>query len=47
MAAERLRLIKIAANEKSDQVVVKGAGHYYVDKGEVLTQVVNEWLQSL
>ena len=47
MAAERLGLIKMAANEKSSQAVVKDAGHYYVDKGEALTQVVNQWLQSL
>lgn len=47
MAAQRLRLIKMAANKKSSQVVIKDAGHYYVDKGEVLTQVINQWLQSL
>ena len=47
MAAERLRLIKKAANKKSGQVVVKDAGHYYVDKGEALTQVIDQWLQSL
>ena len=47
MAAQRLRLIKMAANKKSSQVIVKGAEHYYVDKGEELTQVINQWLQSL
>ena len=47
MATERLRLIKMAANKKSSQVVVNGAGHYYVDKGEELTQVIDQWLQSL
>ena len=47
MAAQRLRLIKMAANKKSSQVVVKDAGHYYVDKGEELTRVINQWLQSL
>ena len=47
MATERFRLIKMAANKKSSQVVVNGAGHYYVDKGEELTQVINQWLQSL
>jgi len=47
MAAQRLRLIKMAANKKSSQVVVKDAAHYYVDKGDVLTQVINQWLQSL
>ncbi len=47
MADERLRLIKQAANKKSGQVVVKGADHYYVDKGEELTKAINQWLQSL
>ncbi len=47
MAAERLRLIKIAANKKSSQLIVKGAEHYYVDKGEELTKVINQWLKSL
>ena len=47
MAAQRLRLIKMAANKKSSQVIVKGAEHYYVDKGEELTQVINQWLKSL
>lgn len=47
MATQRLRLIKMAANKKSSQVVVKDAEHYYVNKGEVLTQVINQWLQSL
>jgi pimeloyl-ACP methyl ester carboxylesterase len=47
MAAQRLRLIKIAANKKSSQVIVKGAEHYYVDKGEELTKVINQWLKSL
>ncbi len=47
MAAERLRLIEQAANEKSDQVVVKGTEHYYVDKGDALTQVIEQWLQTL
>lgn len=47
MAPERLRLIKLAANAKSAQVVIKGAEHYYVDKGDVLTEVIAQWLQSL
>ena len=47
MAPERFRLIKLAANKKSSQVVVKGAEHYYVDKGDALTRVVAQWLQSL
>ncbi|NOQ87996.1 MAG: DUF3530 family protein [Gammaproteobacteria bacterium] len=47
MAPERLRLIEKAANKKSSQVVVEGAEHYYVDKGDALTQVIAQWLQSL
>jgi len=47
MAEERLRLIKRAANNKSSQRVVKGADHYYVDRGEALTETVSQWLQSL
>ena len=47
MAAERLRLIRAAANKKSAQAVVKAADHYYVDRGEALTEVVEKWLQSL
>lgn len=47
MADERLRLIRAAANKKSAQAVVKGADHYYVDRGEALTEVVEKWLQSL
>ncbi|MBE9560906.1 MAG: DUF3530 family protein [Proteobacteria bacterium] len=47
MAPERLRLIEKAANNKSAQVVVAGAEHYYIDKGDALTQVIDQWLQSL
>ena len=47
MAPERLRLIRVAANKKSSQVMVEGAEHYYVDKGDALTQVIDQWLQSL
>ncbi|MBE9568805.1 MAG: DUF3530 family protein [Proteobacteria bacterium] len=47
MAPERLRLIELAANKKSSQVVVEGAEHYYVDKGDVLTQVIEQWLLTL
>ncbi len=46
-AATRLSLIKAAGNQKSAQIVVNNAEHYFVDKGDVLTQVINEWLQSL
>jgi len=47
MAPERLRLIEQVANKKSGKVVVKGAEHYYVDKGDALTQVIEQWLQTL
>lgn len=47
MAPERLRLIKLGANSKSSQAVVKGADHYYVDKGDALMQVIEQWLQTL
>ena len=47
MAPERLRLIELAANKKSRQVVIKGAAHYYVDKGDALTRVIEQWLQTL
>ncbi len=47
MAPERLHLIEKAANNKSAQVVVEGAEHYYADKGDALTQVIDQWLQSL
>lgn len=47
MAPERLRLIRVAANKKSSQVMVEGSEHYYVDKGDALTQVIDQWLQSL
>lgn len=47
MAAERLRMIEQAGNEKSAQAVIKGANHYYVDKGDELTRVVSQWLDSL
>jgi len=47
MAPERLALIRKAGNKKSAQVVIEGADHYYVDKGEALTEVIAQWLQSL
>lgn len=47
MAEERRRLIRQAGNKKSNQAVVKGADHYYVDKGEALTQIISQWLDEL
>jgi len=46
-AVERLRLISQAGNKKSGQTVIEGADHYYVDKGEELTQVISQWLDEL
>lgn len=46
MAAERNRMIKLTSI-KSRQVMIEDANHYYVDRGESLTQVVSEWLKSL
>lgn len=47
MAPERLRMIRVAGNNKSDQQVVQSADHYYSDEGEELTQVISRWLQTL
>lgn len=47
MAAERLHLIHMAGNKKSDQVIIKAADHYYIDKGDELTQVIGDWLNRL
>lgn len=47
MAPDRLGLIKKAGNEKSGQVVIDGANHYYVDKGEELTKAISQWLNTL
>ncbi len=47
MAAKRLLLINKAGNKKSDQAVIKEADHYYVDKGDELTQVISQWLEKL
>jgi predicted alpha/beta hydrolase family esterase len=46
-APERLQSIKAAGNKKSSQRMVKGASHYYEDKGEDLTSVISQWLQTL
>lgn len=47
MAAERIDLIKRAGNSKSAQVVVPKSNHYFADKGEELTEVIAEWLNTL
>ena len=47
MAPERLALIKKAGNKKSAQAVVEDSDHYYTDRGDVLTEVISDWLQTL
>ena len=47
MAPERLAQIKKAGNEKSSQAVVENADHYYTDRGDALTEVISDWLQTL
>jgi pimeloyl-ACP methyl ester carboxylesterase len=47
MAPQRLAMINDAAHKKSKQVVVSDADHYYEDRGQELTRVVAQWLQSL
>ena len=47
MAPDRLALIKKAGNEKSAQSVVDDSDHYYTDRGDVLTEVISDWLQTL
>lgn len=47
MAPQRLAMIKAAGNKKSDQQVVSGSDHYYKDRGEALTRIISQWLQTL
>ncbi len=47
MAENRKLLMDLAGNKKSKQMVVKNSNHYYVDKGEVLTQTISQWLNTL
>ncbi len=47
MAESRRLLMDLAGNKKSKQVVIKDSNHYYVDRGEALTQVVSQWLNTL
>ncbi len=46
-ATKRFSMIKAAGNKHSQQVMVTGANHYYEDKGEALTQVISQWLDTL
>ncbi|MBT8118453.1 MAG: alpha/beta hydrolase family protein [Gammaproteobacteria bacterium] len=47
MAAARWQSIEQAGNTKSAQVIVPDADHYYTNRGDALTLVISEWLDSL
>jgi pimeloyl-ACP methyl ester carboxylesterase len=47
MAPDRLAMIKKAGNKKSAQAVVEDSDHYYTDRGDALTEVISDWLQTL
>lgn len=47
MAPERLKLMQAGGNEKSEQAVLPGADHYFHDKGDELTKLVSDWLETL
>ena len=47
MAPQRLAMIKNAGNKKSKQLMVTDSDHYYEDRGDKLTQLISQWLQTL
>ncbi len=47
LASERLQQIKSAGHAKSKQVKIPEANHYFTDQGDVLTETVAEWLNTL
>jgi len=47
MADDRWQKIQAGGNNKSKQVVVDDSAHYYKDKGEALTLIIEQWLQTL
>ncbi|MBL7002888.1 MAG: DUF3530 family protein [Gammaproteobacteria bacterium] len=47
LAPKRLSQMKDAGNEKSKQVKIEDANHYFTDQGEPLLEVVSEWLDTL
>ena len=47
MAESRKLLMDLAGNKKSKQMVIKNSNHYYVGKGEALTQAISQWLNTL
>jgi len=47
MAPDRYKMIQQAGNKKSNQIMIDDADHYYGDRGESLTRVISQWLQTL
>jgi alpha-beta hydrolase superfamily lysophospholipase len=47
MAPERLAMITRAGNTKSRQLMLTDADHYYEDRGEELTELIEQWLKTL
>jgi pimeloyl-ACP methyl ester carboxylesterase len=47
LAPGRKAMIEKAGHAKSRQVVLAGANHYFVDRGEALVETVVDWLDQL
>ncbi len=47
LASDRKAAMEKAGNEKSKQVVVPAANHYFTDKGDALVKDVVKWLDTL
>jgi len=47
LALTRWNLIRQGGHDLSRQIEVEGADHMFIDKGEVLTQHINQWLITL
>jgi len=47
MAPGRLAMMKKAGNNKSKQVVIPKANHYFTDQGDALVEAVSSWLNGL
>lgn len=47
LAPARLLQIKEAGNAKSKQISIPEASHYFEDQGELLTETVADWLDTL
>lgn len=47
MREHRLNKIRETGQSGSRQVMVEGADHYFVDKGDELVDVIASWLDSL